>query len=156
MFAFSTDPGSLNTYLGYTIAPDKNDWVEEFTWAGQELLKMGGNSYIMVATDYGYHIMFYSEVFNSDYNFETLVEYLNYVEDKNLDEAGWIKELETRLSDWEEYENTYLYSLFESVSSTKVTNGLSKVENEILSEYVYNKDSNGVVKYESRYQDLFN
>ncbi|MBE7083958.1 MAG: hypothetical protein E7373_05105 [Clostridiales bacterium] len=156
LFAFSTDPGSLNTYLGYTIAPDKNDWAEEFTWAGQELLKMGGNSYIMVATDYGYHIMFYSEVFNSDYNFETLVEYLNYVEDKNLDEAGWIKELETRLSDWEEYENTYLYSLFESVSSTKVTNGLSKVENEILSEYVYNKDSNGVVKYESRYQDLFN
>ncbi len=155
MFAFSTDPGSLNTYLGYTIKPNNNEWADEFTWAGQELLKMGGNSYIMVATDYGYHIMFYSEAFNGDYDYETLVDYLNYVENKNLDEAGWINELQVRLSDWEEYEDTYLYSLFEGVASNKINSELSKKESEILSKYVYNKDSNGVVKFESRYEDLY-
>jgi hypothetical protein len=77
LFAFSTDPGSLNTFKGYAVKPipegtDPEEYVQEFADGARELLEMGGTSYIIVATDNGYHIMFFSEVFNADYNFASL------------------------------------------------------------------------------------
>ncbi len=162
LFAFSTDDGSLNTYLGYSVTPipdgnNQETYKQEFADAGRELLGigghagMGGNSYIMVATDFGYHIMFYSQVFNSDYNYETLEEYLNFVDEKTAD--TWENELKARFENWEDYEDTYLYSLFEGIYATEVNNELTKKEKEILDKYVYSEDS-GVVKYTERYQDL--
>ena len=161
LFAFSTDDGSLNTYLGYAAHGNNLETYEsEFSEACKMLLgingtKMGANSYVMVATDYGYHIVFYSQVFDSTYNYDTLVKYLNFVEGKDLDRDGWATELETRFEKWEDYEGTYLYSLFESIYSTEVANELTKRETKILDDYIYGKDS-GVVKYPERYQDLLN
>ena len=60
LFAFSTDPGSLNKYKGYVISPNNTEgFVESFSDAGKELLAMGGKSYIIVASDYGYHVIYF-------------------------------------------------------------------------------------------------
>jgi len=123
LFAFSTDPGSLNTYKGYAIAKDydinySETYVDEFAKAGRELLEMAkaGNdgSCIIVATDFGYHVMFWSEITNVSY--ATLSEYLTAIGNTtSLDDIKTaIKKAETN-----QYKNDYLYSLFNSVASSK-------------------------------------
>ena len=157
LFAFSTDPGSLNTYKGYVIKPEpdganKEEYMQEFADAGRDLLKNGSDkSYIMVATDYGYHVMFYSQVFsNTDAN-KNLVDYLNTFEEKE-----WEDEFDKMMADYADYEyqDSYLYLLTDSVISTKVNNTMTTKQRKILNKYVYSSDSY-VVRYESRYADLF-
>lgn len=58
MFAYSTDPGCLNTYLGYAVSPYDTNFVDEFEYTAQELVKKGPGSYAVCATDYGWHIMY--------------------------------------------------------------------------------------------------
>ncbi len=154
MFAFSTDPGSLNTYKGYLIKPasDTEEYMIEFAEGARELIAMGGNSYIMIATDYGYHVMFYSELLsNTSYGFESLTDYLNDLYDLNESEDYWKEEYARILKEWDDEEDTkhYLYLLSNSLSSTEVTNAVSKYQRETLNTY---KDS--VTLYEDRYADL--
>ncbi len=156
MFAFSNDDSdsALNTYKGYTISPkeDNEQWEEAFAEGGRKLLDgtLGANSYVMVATSYGYHIMFISEKFGSTYNYPTLESYL----DKEFGDKDWKAEYTKLLETYNEYEDTdnYLYKLLNSVSSTAVNNALSQKQNEIVNTYV---NSEGyVVLYEDRYADL--
>ena len=91
LFAFSTDSGSLNTWKGYAVKPvpdgsNTEEYVQSFADAARQLLTLGGNSYIVVATDYGYHVMFYSELINKDFKYDTLDEYLDSL---NLDKAEY-------------------------------------------------------------------
>lgn len=169
LFAFSTDNGSLNTYKGYSITPTPDagkseTYMQEFADAGRILLGMesdstvcdqtlGNNSYIMVATDYGYHIMFYSEKFDSTYDYDNLTDYLNAFCTKT--EATWADEFAAMLADFDDFEDKehFLYTLLDSVSSTRVNKALANTQNDILGEYVYG-DNKCVVKYESRYADL--
>lgn len=157
LFAFSTDPGSLNTYKGYAIKPvpdgaDAEDYMQEFADAGRELLTMGGTSYIMVATDYGYHVMFYSEKFTADYGYESLTAYLN----AEYGSKDWAAEAATMLSTWEDYEDTdnYLYLLCNSLSSTAVSNAITKYQNRILNKYIYEQKDTFVKFFTETYQDL--
>ncbi|MBR2449274.1 MAG: hypothetical protein IKB30_04030 [Clostridia bacterium] len=172
LFAFSTDDGSLNTYKGYSSEPKpdagKNEtYMQEFADAAREILgqgadgnvitAMGNNSYIMVATDYGYHVMFYSQVFDKNYNYASLVDYLSkfYTVSKGVTANDWEAELAKMCAEWDDWKDTksYLYQLVSSVISASMSNELSYVQNEILNENVYG--SNGaVVKYEDRYADL--
>lgn len=154
LFAFSTDSGSLNTYMGYTIQPipdgaNTETYMQEFADAGRELLAMGSNSYIIVATDYGYHVMFYSQVFDG-YNCETLDEYLTTIGINA--ESEW----ETMMSDYANYDDQdgYLFSLTESVVSIELNNRMTSEQRKIINKYVYDEETSGVVKYESRYADL--
>ena len=66
MFAYSTDTGCLNKYYGYSIASseDATDYVAEFEFAAQEAIKQGVGAYYVVATDYGWHILYVSFVFD--------------------------------------------------------------------------------------------
>lgn len=156
MFAFSNDDSdtALNTYKGYTISPkeDTEQWEKEFAEGGRKLLDgtLGANSYVMVATSYGYHIMFISEKFGSAYDYPTLESYL----DKEYGDKDWKAEYAKLLETYNEYEDTdnYLYKLLNSVSSTAVNNALSQKQNEIVNTYVNSKDC--VVLYEDRYADL--
>lgn len=148
LFAFSTDPGSLNTYKGYT---KEGSYVEEFKKGVQELFEEGGeNSCVVVATEYGYHVIFYSEVFDSSYDHATLTDYLNKFEgDKN-----WEEEFKVMVATFADYENTdsYLYKLFNSISTSIADKALSDEQGRIL-DYVFG-DNDCVVKYEDRYADL--
>jgi hypothetical protein len=71
-------------------------------------------SCVIVATDYGYHVMFWSEIISASY--ETLDAYLTSIDNTvTLDSIkNAIKEGET-----DQYKNNYLYSLFNTVASSK-------------------------------------
>ncbi len=78
-FAYNTDTAGLNGYLGYAITAGKTSYVSEFEYAAQELVKEGAGSYSVVATDYGWHVMYctlsYHGIDNPVYSFDkTLVE----------------------------------------------------------------------------------
>lgn len=158
LFAFSTDPGSLNTYKGYSSTPKADagkdeKYMIEFANGARELLEMEGeNSYIIVATDYGYHVMFYSEVFNSSYNYATLEEYLNKFEGQK----DWAAELDSIKANFDDEDkldtDSYLYKLFNSISTSIADKALSDEQGKIL-DYVFG-DNDCVVMYEDRYADL--
>lgn len=57
MFAYSTDPGCLNSYFGYAISPISTNFMKEFEYAGQQAVKDGVGAYYVAPTDYGWHII---------------------------------------------------------------------------------------------------
>ena len=64
LFAFGTDTGSLNNYLGYLYSPKTSSgkYVPEFADAAKELVESGVGSYSAVITDYGIHLMICTKV----------------------------------------------------------------------------------------------
>ncbi len=153
LFAFSTDPGSLNTYKGYVIAPEpdldgKDQWVIEFADAGRKLLKMGGNSYIIVASDYGYHILFYSEYLTAG-GIDDLEDYL----DSEFGAKDWgTTEFANMIKNWDDADDTsYLYKLITAVADT--TNKINNKHTATVNEYRYVKDGCVVIN-EGAYSDL--
>lgn len=153
LFAFSTDPGSLNKDKGYVISPNNTEgFVESFSKAGQELLTMGGNSYIMVASDYGYHIMFFSESFNVG-GIDNLVDYLNSFGETKT-KAQWTEAFNDLLKNWDDVEDTddILYRLTNGFLASKFTNEFNKfTQNEV--NLVRDNDQK-VKTYEDRFSDM--
>lgn len=156
MFAFSQDDGdtALNTFKGYAIKPTpdatgEEEWMEEFAIEGRNLIKQNQKTFKVVATDYGFHIMFYSEKYTG-FDYPTLVEYLNY----EYGAKDWEQEFANMLENWYELEDTnnYLYVLINNLSSTYVSQQYGAIQQRILSEYVYNNDV--VVRYKETYKDL--
>ena len=71
MFAYSTDTGCLNKYYGYSIASidESTSYVAEFEYAAQKAITEGGvGTYYVVATDYGWHILYVSFVYDGTKN----------------------------------------------------------------------------------------
>jgi len=164
LFAFSTDSGSLNTYKGYAIKPtpdgsETEEYMQEFADAGRELLNMGGKSYVMVATDYGYHVMFFSEVYEVGSTFVTPAQEVDYLEaylDAEFGAKDWgTTEFNSLVENFDDYEDTknYMYYLYNNIASTFVNKALNDKNNKVLMDYVYS-DNGAVVKYPERYQDL--
>ncbi len=160
LFAFSTDPGSLNTYKGYVISPvpapgASETYVQEFADAGRELLTMGKNSYIMVATDYGYHVMFYSSVLEQNSGYPTLEEYLDSLDSTRGGFASWSEYYDNMIASWNDKDadtDFYLYTLQTLYSGKMEESILSEIESSVIEK---NKsDSSKVVIYKDRYQNL--
>ncbi len=166
LFAFSTDSGSLNTYKGYTIAPavdgsNQEQYMAEFAEYGREVLNgaVGNKGYIMVATDYGYHIMFYSESYQVGDIYASLDAYLagecdNFLADSGF--ATWAEYFKDMQDNWSEFEDktNYLYVLYNELVSNEINQAVTKYQNELLNKYYFGEDSK-VIKYEDRYSDLF-
>ena len=154
LFAFSTDPGSLNTYKGYVIKPDNNEYVKTFGDAGKALLDAGGSSYKVVASDYGYHFMFFSEVWTVNKQYATLSDYLDTL---NIDMDGaatWEEYFNAQKEKWEDFEeeNNFLYFLANELISAKLSAKSSKSKTVLINTYRYDTKYTNV--YESRYADL--
>ena len=165
LFAFSTDSGSINTWKGYAVKPipdgsNSEEYVQTFADAARILLGLGGSSYIIVATDYGYHVMFFSEILDNKYTTDcaTLEKYIKKIGvdlgDKTLDE--YVADM---LSKWDDddFEDSYdtdsfLYKFIDSLTSTKVSNAQSKYNEDIVKQYRY--DETKVVVNEKSYSDL--
>lgn len=75
-FAYTTDTAILNKYLGYSVAGKGNStsYVKEFEYAAQTALQEGAGAISIVATDYGWHVIYVTYVFGEgntyqDFNF---------------------------------------------------------------------------------------
>ncbi len=154
IFAFSTDSGSLSNQDGYVIKPavdggNSEEYVPTFAKAGRRLLENGSASYVIVASDYGYHVMFFAK--KLDIKSDNLKDYLKTecgIEDPEA-------EFEAMMADYENYEDTdsYLYVLTDSIVSTAVSNAVTKARNELVNKYRY-EESGRVTVYADRYSDL--
>ncbi len=129
MFAYSTDAGCLNTYFGYAVSPYSTDFVKEFEYAAQEAIRGGVGTYVVCATDYGWHIIFATYVFENNGN--VFGDEFNY---NDIEKEG-----------------TFSYLFYESVKSSAITNYTTDVQNSVLNQY-NNDDS--VTLFRSRYKDL--
>ncbi len=135
IYAFSTDPGSLGKYYGYTYSPvnSATTYVKEFANAAKALVESGVGSYTIVATDYGYHVMLCTKVINGhsddEYNPET-------------DEAKFKEDLKKDGT----FANEYFTTKFDSICDSEVT----KIANKLINGYKKEK----VTKYRDTYSDL--
>ena len=139
MFAYSTDPGCLNTYYGYSVSPYTTNFVKEFEYAAQKAVKDGVGTYVVCATDYGWHIIFATYVFEGGevyggYDHKAAVGYFN-------ENNKWIEPVEGSFSNL----------FYESLKSTVANTTSTEVQNNVLNRY-NNDDS--VTLYKDRYQDL--
>ena len=127
MFAYSTDPGCLNTYMGYAVSPYSTNFVKEFEYAAQEVVKAGVGNYAVCATDYGWHILYCS------FKYDGGEVYGDYVHgDKDT-------------------EGTFSNMFYEMIKNKAYTDYATEKQNAVLLEY--NQDS-CVTKYKKAYKDL--
>lgn len=134
MFAYSTDTGCLNTYMGYSVSPYGTNFVKEFEYAAQEVVKEGVGSYKVCLTDYGWHIIYCSFSFNASYMGENGDVYGGYVEaDKDT-------------------EGTFSNLYYEYVKESAYSNYTTEQQNKILKQF---DNDTCVTRYEKRYKDLF-
>lgn len=132
MFAYSTDTGCLNKYMGYSVSPYTTSYMKEFEYAAQQAVAGGVGSYAVCPTDYGWHIIITTFVYDFD-------------EAAGGDVYGGYNHAE------KDVEGTFSYLFYETVKSSVVNNYTTEVQNGVLKEY--NTDV-CVTKYQSRYQDL--
>ncbi len=128
MFAYSTDPGCLNTYFGYAVSPYGTDFVKEFEWAAWKAIEGGVGSYVVCATDLGWHIIFASFVYD----------------DGEVYEGGYSVAEAT-------VEGSFSNLFYESLKESTISNYSTEVRNTALNKY--NNDES-VTLYKSHYQDL--
>lgn len=125
MFAYSTDTGCLNTYMGYAVSPYKTNFVGEFEYAAQKVVQQGVGAYNVVATDYGWHIV-----------------YCSFKYDGGEVYGGF------NVADVEK-EGTISYTFYESLKETAATDYTTDKQSRILNQF---EDS--ITLHTKRYQDL--
>lgn len=126
-FAYNTDTAGLNPYYGYSVVTGKTSFVSEFEYAAQKACSQGAGSYVVAPSDYGWHVIYCTFVFDKDTPFTF-----------NADDMTT--------------EGTFSYNLYEKVKSSIVDQYSSNQQAEILSAY---SNSTCTTVYEDRYSDLF-
>lgn len=136
LFAFSTDPGCLNKYLGYLYSPKTSatTYVKEFADAAKHAVEQGEGYYCIVATDYGYHIIICTKV----------------VEGGDLyTEADFKANLEAKGTTAYKFKQAKIDANVEKLVSDVVTYNISKYIDEEGNDYA-------VQKFEKTFKDLIN
>ena len=135
VFAYGTDPGMLNSYIGYTVTPscDKT-FVKEFAYAAKEAVAGGVGTYTVCLTDYGWHIMYCNYVYEAGNVYGTADEIF----------------AEANMENGEYKEDTFARYFYDSVKS-KLDESSTIVQERMLADY---NTENAVTKYTTRYQDL--
>lgn len=139
MFAYSTDTGCLNKYYGYSIASidETTSYVKEFEYAAQKAVTEGGiGTYYVVATDYGWHILYVSFVYDGTKNDEADLG--------NVFSTGFVYGERTT-------EGTFSYYYYQAKKSSIVSDYTSSKTSQINAQL--NTDS-VVTMYKDRYADL--
>ena len=135
-FAFSSDEGNFNSYLGYLYSPvtSKTQYVSAFEAAAKEVCAQGAGAYKMFGSyEYGLHIVLCTKT----------VSDIVYT----LDEVGKAKFAEDLTK-----EGTVAYNFLEATNALLESNVIGKLANTYVQEGL---STSGVVeKYEKVYKDL--
>ena len=133
-FAYNTDTGGLNSYLGYAVTANKTNFVNEFEYAAQDVVLKGAGNYIVVPSDYGWHIIYCTFSFvDSQYEVNGIKTPFHYDESQK-DEEG-----------------TFSYLFYESLKADTATKESSNRRQKIVSSF---KDSYTILN--ERFKDLTN
>lgn len=65
-YAYTTDTGVLSQYIGYTVSAYDTSYIAEFEYAAQEALRMGAGAFKVCAGDYGWHLIYVTETFETE------------------------------------------------------------------------------------------
>jgi hypothetical protein len=124
-FAYSTDTGCLNTYLGYNVSRYSTSFVGEFEYAAKLAISLGVGTYTVCPSDYGWHIIYCTYVFNKGEQYSPI----------------WANKTE---------EDTFEYYYYEALKSGIVSEYQTRMQNQTVN--IYNNDS-CVTIYEKTYED---
>ena len=127
MFAYSTDTGCLNTYMGYAVNPIKTSFVSEFEYAAQYAVSQGVGSYVVCLTDYGWHVIYTAFVYDGG------------------DVYGGYNVAE------KEVEGSFSNMFYESLKATTATTYTNELQSEVLNQF---NNDDCVTRFEKRYKDL--
>ena len=128
MFAYSTDTGCLNTYMGYAVSAVKTSFVSEFEYAAQYAINTYGvGGYVVCPSDYGWHIIYVSAVYEGGEVYDGF----------NVNEV--------------ELEGSFSYKFFEALKSSTATQHTTAVQNKVLND---SNNDDCVERFQSAYQDL--
>ncbi|MCD8041340.1 MAG: hypothetical protein LUF82_07475 [Clostridia bacterium] len=128
-YAYTTDTSVLSQYVGYSLAyttEGSTGYVSEFEYAAKQAVENGVGTYVVVSTDYGWHIIYVTATLT----------------------AG-----ETYEPDWSRVttEGTFEYNFYELLKTSDLENASSNYQQSLVVMY-YNDDC--VTLYEDRYEDL--
>ncbi|MBE5753599.1 MAG: hypothetical protein E7343_06030 [Clostridiales bacterium] len=130
MFAYSTDTGCLNTYMGYVVSPFTTSFVKEFEYAAQYAIReLGVGGYTVCPSDYGWHIIYVSNKLDTNVY--------------GLKEAITQELLDT--------EGSFFNLYYESLKSASAQSYQTMIENNVLVEY---NNGDCVTLFTDRYEDL--
>ncbi len=131
MFAYSTDTGCLNSYMGYAVSPYSTNFMKEFEFAAQQAVADGVGAYYVAPTDYGWHIIITTFAFNGG---QVYGEY-------NHDDAVGEKMVKGSFSN----------IFYEYLQSDSITTYKNQIQTKVQNDY---NNKKCVKLYKSRYQDL--
>ena len=127
LFAYSTDPGSLNSYMGYAISPYTTNFVKEYEYAAQQVVAKGVGAYAVSVNQYGWHIVYCT------FKFDGGNVYGGYVEaDKDK-------------------EGTFSNLFYETIKEAAYNNYATEEQNRVVREF--NVDE-CVTRFKKAYKDL--
>ena len=133
MFAYSTDTGCLNTYMGNVVSPYKTDFVSEFEYAAQKVVldamaagKPG--TFAVAPSDYGWHIIYCSFYYDGGNDGKIYGDF-------NANDM--------------ETEGTLSYMFYEALKASTASNYTNEMQEILLEEY---KDA--ATRYTKKYQNL--
>lgn len=129
-FAYNTDTEGLNDYFGYVISTGATDYVPEFEYAAQYVCRQGAGSYVVVPSDYGWHVIYCTFSFVADEEGNVIAPYT----------FNW----DDRAS-----EGTFSYLFYEALCADLVSEYASIRQSNAIEDF---KDC--AVVYEDRYADL--
>jgi len=129
-FAYNTDTGGLNSYLGYAVNAYDTSYVSEFEYAAKKAVLGGVGTYTVCPSTYGWHIMYCTFVCDTDEN--GAVYKFNYKDAKDKEGS---------------FSNLY----YEALKSSMVSQSSSEKQKKITTKF-----SDSVTLYEDRYSDLLN
>ena len=128
LFAYSTDPGSLNSYMGYAISPYTTSFVKEYEAAAQETVARGVGAYSVSVNQYGGHMVYCTFKFDGG----------NVYKDGYVDAE-------------KDIEGTFSNLFYETIKEAAYNNHATEEQNRAIREY----DVEGCVnRIEKAYKDL--
>ncbi len=136
-FAYNTDTAGLNTYLGYMISPYKTSFMAEFEYAAQQVVAKGAGNFIVIPTDYGWHIIYCTFSFADMATDATTPYTFDY---------------EARKGGSSEQENSFSYLYFEALKTQAVNSYLSESQSKVRNDYY----ADGTHLIEEAFADLKN
>ena len=129
-FAYNTDTAGLNDYFGYVISTGATDYVPEFEYAAQYVCRQGAGSYVVVPSDYGWHVIYCTFSFVADEEGNVIAPYTFNWDDRTT-------------------EGTFSYLFYEALCADLVSEYASIRQSNAIEDF---KDC--AVVYEDRYADL--